>query len=397
MKKRALQFPEAVQAFLARRFAKQKSHWLAGGGDWPLVVTLGAPSEAEAAGNSDYIRAWIDAWQAWQGTGLLQWRECHWRNLGTQRLPDRLQLDTAEDVARCLGEGMQWQKARDRYARLSARWPLLADVLKRHFKMLAEYSDSDFKRLESFLEWIVLHPMSDLYPRQLPIAEFDSKWLESRQGLVKDLVAALRELDPAAVDFYLCCGLRRAPNLIRMRLLDPTLRERTGGVGDITAPVEEVAALNLPIQCAFIVENIQTGLAFDALPGAVVLMGLGYGVDRLREIQWLQNIEVIYWGDIDTHGLAILSRARAHLPHIRSLLMDETTLLRYRTLWVQEKQQHAAEVLSNLTEAEQGLYRGLKKHQWGVNVRLEQERISWIEAWRSIQETCNLSHYRSSE
>lgn len=385
MKRRPLQFPESIQGLLAGRYTRQKSHWLSGEGDWPLSLTLGSPSEADAAGNVEYVRSWIDAWQDWKGAGLLHWRECRWRNLGTQRLPNRLQLDTPEDVAHCLGEETRWRKARDRYARLSARWPLMAGRLKHHFNVLAEYADTDFERLESFLEWISQHPMSNLYPRQLPIAGFDSKWLESRQGLIKDLAASLRELDPAGVDFYQCCGLRRVPNLMRLRLLDPALCERMGGISDITAPIAEVAALNLPIQCAFIVENLQTGLAFGGLPGTVVLMGLGYGVDRLSEIKWLQDVAVGYWGDIDTHGFAILSRARAHLPRIRSLLMDEATLLAHRTLWVEEKQQHAADVLSNLTEAEHSLYHGLKQLQWGANVRLEQERISWAKAWGAVQ------------
>lgn len=78
----------------------------------------------------------------------------------------------------------------------------------------------------------------------------------------------------------------------------------------------------LPTQCAFIVENIQTALAFGEVPGAVVIMGLGYGVGMLSQMKWLQTIEVVYWGDIDTHGFAILNRARAHLSHIRLIPTD---------------------------------------------------------------------------
>jgi len=34
-------------------------------------------------------------------------------------------------------------------------------------------------------------------------------------------------------------------------------------------------------------------------------------------------------------------------------------------------------VLPMLGAAEQEVYRGLKEQRWGVNVRLEQERIAW--------------------
>lgn len=374
---------------LRRRYANQRRHWLAGGGDWPLVITLGNLSETVAARQVDFVRAWIGAWRDWHGTGTLEWQVRHWRTLGVQRLPGRLLLNSPEDVVAWLGETNRWSTVRDRYHRLSARWPLLESRLTHHFRVLADYSEGDFNRLESLLAWLNANPMSNLYPRQLPIAGLDSKWLESRRGLVTDLMAVLRQMDPAATDFYHCCGLRPLPNLIHLRILDPALQDRVGGLGNITAPVSEVAKLTLPIQCVFVVENLQTGLAFDELSGTVILIGLGYGVDLLADVRWLQNVKSFYWGDLDTHGFAILSRARSHLPRMKSLLMDEETLLRHKTLWVEEKQQHSSDMLADLTDGEQSVYCGLKKHRWGLNVRLEQERISWPEAWNAVQRVYN--------
>lgn len=385
MTTRSLQFPDSVRETLRRRYARQKRHWLAGDGEWPLEITLGHLNESEAARQIKYVRTWIDAWQQWHGNGTLAWQERCWRNLGTQRLPYRLQIDSPDDVAAWLGETNSWRSARERYCRLSTRWPLLVDCLPRHFDMLAGYSEVDFERLESLLVWLHAHPGSNLYPRQLPIDGLDSKWLENRQGLVAELVAALRGMDPAGTDFYQICGLHPLPRLIRMRILDPVLRDHVGGLGDITAPADDIAKLTLPAQYAYIVENMQTGLAFDELPGAVVLMGLGYGVDQLAQFKWLNDIRCIYWGDIDTHGFAILNRARSYLPHLKSLLMDEQTLLNHKTLWVEEKQQHSATVLPNLTDEEQSVYCGIKNNKWGQNVRLEQERINWSEAWNCVQ------------
>ena len=48
---------------------------------------------------------------------------------------------------------------------------------------------------------------------------------------------------------------------------------------------------------------------------------------------------VIYWGDIDTHGLVIFDRARAALPSVSSMLMDEETLFAHRDLWGTEEVQ----------------------------------------------------------
>jgi hypothetical protein len=97
----------------------------------------------------------------------------------------------------------------------------------------------------------------------------------------------------------------------------------------------------------------------------------------LARLPWVARARCIYWGDLDTHGFAILDRARAGLPGLESALMDEETLLEFRDLWVHEKEQNAAGVLPMLSPAEAVVYRGLKEQRWGVNVRLEQERIPW--------------------
>jgi len=135
----------------------------------------------------------------------------------------------------------------------------------------------------------------------------------------------------------------------------------------------------------FIVENLQTGLAFEDLAGSVVIMALGYGVDVLNPIRWLHHARCIYWGDIDTHGFAILNRARTYLPSLETTLMDKQTLFAHRDLWVQEKDQSGSSELPLLTNEEQEIFLSLKNNTWGQQVRLEQERICWDTAWEAIQ------------
>jgi hypothetical protein len=271
-----------------------------------------------------------------------------------------------------------------RYRELVAHWPALARHLPRHFDVLADYDDADYQRLGQLLTWITANPDSNLYPRQLPIGGLDSKWLERRKRLAADLVAAIQDDGRGELDFYVRCGLKRPPHPIRMRVLDPVLRGCLGGLGDISAPVEELAALDVAPAMVFIVENLQTALAFSDLPGAVVFMRLGYHVGVLGEIPWISRARCIYWGDVDTHGFAILSRARGYLPGIRSVLMDEETLLGHCTLWVKEDVQSAVKELALLTEREREVYVALKQHRWGEAVRLEQERIPWDVAWSAV-------------
>ncbi|WP_242467204.1 DUF2220 domain-containing protein [Ectothiorhodospira shaposhnikovii] len=128
----------------------------------------------------------------------------------------------------------------------------------------------------------------------------------------------------------------------------------------------------------FITENEINGLAFPDTPGSLVIFGLGYGLERLADIPWLTEVEIHYWGDIDTHGFAILDRLRARLPHTRSLLMDRATLEAHRDLWGQEHpQQRFTGTLTRLTPPEQSLFEDLRENRLGECVRLEQERIGY--------------------
>lgn len=389
----ALKLPEDVRQFLARRFQSKHREWLIGDpgeGQWPLEVPLGIPTEQAALKQVDGVRAWVGAWQSWQAntvqtSGTLSWCERRWKALGVQRLPEKLALRGPEDVAMWIGESERWGRGQSRYQTLTARWPVLAQQLARYFDVLADYGDADFRRMAEMLNWINLNPKSNLYPRQIPVAGADSKWLELRKGLISDLVATLQNDPTGDRDFFRRCGLRPQPQLIRMRVLDPELRARLGGLGDISAPCEDVASIGIRPTNVFIVENLQTGLAFGDLPGAVVIMRLGYAVDVLGQLPWLRKVQCIYWGDIDTHGFAILNRARTYIPSLKTVLMDESTLMSHRDLWVKEKDQHLSIELPLLTSTEQKLYQSLKSNTCGQQVRLEQERVRWGVAWAAIQ------------
>ena len=377
-----MKLPADVRQLLLRQFDRRQQEWLIGAGEWPLEVTLGIPSEQFALGQLAATRAWVAEWQAWQGSGTLHWTERRWRTLGTQRLPELLRFDKPDQVASLLGMGELWERAAVRCAQLTARWPQLAARLGKLFNVLASYSDADFDRLIAVSGWLAGHPDCGLYLRQLPVPGVDTKWIEARQPVLSELVACIS--GRAESDLFVLCGLRRPPALLRLRILDPALRARLGGLSDLTSPVDDLVQLALDPTHVLIVENVQTGLALGDMLDTVAFLGLGYGVDLLGALPWVTAANCTYWGDIDTHGYAILNRARSHLPNLRSVLMDEQTLLAYRPLWTTEPSQHSAQELPNLHPAEQSVYRGLKKHAWAQSLRLEQERVFWPHAQAAL-------------
>lgn len=378
--------PEAVRDFLARRYRTQHRNWLACDGAWPLSISLGVPTQKEASEDPLAVRKWVDAWIAWKGPAEIVWGSRQWPRLGSQRVPTSLVVPSPEAVAALIGEAKRWSVATERYRIMTERWPLLTQVtvLKSKFEMLADYSAEDFERLVSLLEWLVCNPDSKLYLRQLPVSGLDTKWVEQRTTVVADLFRVLRGA-PDGGDLHELCGLRKSPNRIRMRILCPALRRAVGGLCDIEAPVEQVAALAVAPAACVIVENLATGIAMPDVDGVVCIMKLGNAVSMLGAIPWFSDIPVVYWGDIDTHGFAILNRARQILPRLQSFLMDEGTLLEHRALCGTEPSQCPDIDLPHLGPAERRVYNGLRSGLWGEQLRLEQERLPWATAMAALR------------
>lgn len=374
--------PDAARDFLVRRFNNQHQNWLAGEGAWPLTVNLGVPTEKDITDDVAAVRAWASAWQSRTGPGELVFEERQFARLGRHRLPVSLTLPDAAAVADCVGQLRRWEIATQRCQQMRERWPDMGGrALATRFDVLADYSAVDFERLVSLLAWLNANRASGLYLRQIPVEGVDTKWLEKRTGLVAGLLRSLREVSEEESDFYRLFGLRKPAHRVRIRALCPALRQAIGGLCDIEAPVAEIAALPISPRAVVVVENLETGLALPDLPDTVVVMGLGNAVGAVGALPWLVGAEVVlYWGDIDTHGFAILNRARRAVPHLRSVFMDEETLLSHRSLWVEEAAQCPNVSLDALTAEEQSVYENLRASAWGPRIRMEQERLGWADA-----------------
>ncbi len=95
----------------------------------------------------------------------------------------------------------------------------------------------------------------------------------------------------------------------------------------------------------------------------------------------LPRPDTAYWGDLDSHGFAILNRARAAGLDMESLLMDAATLDMHRDLWVREPQPFVGE-LARLSADESAAFAMLAAEGYP---RLEQERIPWAYALDALR------------
>jgi len=108
----------------------------------------------------------------------------------------------------------------------------------------------------------------------------------------------------------------------------------------------------------------------------LAVFGSGYGLESLGKIDWLKKRNVWYWGDLDTHGFAILNELRTRLPNVKSLLMDRETLMAHEALWGSELSQ-ANRRLEHLSDEEAALHQDLIDNRYGDRIRLEQEQIDY--------------------
>ncbi len=219
--------------------------------------------------------------------------------------------------------------------------------------------------------WLSTHPATGLRPRQVPIRGVDTKWLAAHRAVVTDLHAAATGAPGL--------GLVEADRLVRIRILDPV--PAIGGLCDLAAPETQLAQLPIAPAVVLILENLESMLALPPWPGVVAVHGSGYDVDAAGRLPWVQAARVVYWGDLDSHGFAILHRLRFWLPDVPSLLMDEQTLLDHRDLWVTEPKPTRA-VLDRLTPGENAALARLRAEG---DVRLEQERIPWSVALAALE------------
>ncbi len=379
--------------------AQVERHWqrgrilsarLTGEPIFPLSLRMKRPSASDMAAQFDEVRGWIrrldDGCRTRRGFGYdIGWEEVAHRQLGRNRIPVSVTIPSESDALALIGR----EGAGARFAALAdqtrAAFPQLQDWVARKSLTVID-NDGTWERILLVLRWFQDHPRSGLYLRQLDIAGVDTKFVETHASLLGDLLEIVLDRPaaaPAGSIFEQRFGLRPRPPLLRFRILDP--QHALAGLTDITVPVAQFAALHLPLRRVFITENEINGLVFPDVPDSIVIFKLGYAIELLAAVPWLPGCAIHYWGDIDTHGFAMLNKLRAFCPHARSLLMDRDTLLAHQPHWVREDIPNTTN-LPRLTADECALYVDLTANTFGDRIRLEQERVGFARLAMALED-----------
>lgn len=298
--------------------------------------------------------------------------------LASQNLPISIYFDTEKDFLKFLDKEKEVELFKSDVEKITNVFPELKEwIIKNPLRVITNQTEWD--NILKVCQYFKKNPKPNLYIRELPI-KIHTKFIEKNKGVIRELLEILltEQINSDSKEFEKRFHLKFSEPLIRFKILDKEISQKYfSGIDDIAIPVSQFESLNLPIKRVLVVENkttLYTTLTLPKMDETIAIFGSGFSVYNLKGAQWLINVELFYWGDIDVQGFEILSQFRSYFPQTQSMLMDKTTFEKFF-----ENDSGTPTNVStklNLTDGEQQLYEVLKINNW----RLEQEKIPlyWI-------------------
>lgn len=287
-------------------------------------------------------------------------------------------FDTASDLLQFLEKTAELEQFK-RDSALIAGVPELASWPAAHIREVLQYAKV-WPQLLAVTRYFQENPDPVLPVRLLPIEGVDTKFIEQYNSVLcqlLDVILPQSAIYPEHKIFSKRYGLPEQAPLIECAWNDPALKAQYGGFSRLAFPADQLAQMPLPASRVLVVENRNSMLQVLQQPfyDGIVIFGGGFGVALLKDCQWLHQKDLYYWGDLDAHGLVILSRFRDFFPSTQALMMDEATFDAHAHAWVAGKPFNGA-IPGNLNAKEQKLFKRLNCNL----LRLEQERVQYIMA-----------------
>lgn len=341
---------------------------------WPKAFPLGASNIEK-----DWAETWPTAqqWFTWaRNHPDVQLRTATRRVHGTsQVIPTHLEVPSLQvacslagpDIAALVGT------ARERLPALRSQCDPSAALLR----SVAKCSPVDFRILQHAALWCRNHPTAGLTAREVPIPGVHAKWIQKHQSDLETVMGQPLQLSAPR------------PHRLTFRYVDPNHEGRQHD----TYVIGDCMPLPYAPEVALIVENRDTAWAPSLqFPKGIIFDGGGHAAVHIAEAAsttpWLHSIPTwIYWGDMDTAGLEIVSNLRRRGLPIQTFFMDLPAYEKYAT-WGTTLDQHGRPLCptshspTHLTPGEAELYNHLLTTDGPK--RIEQERIPLPDALHAL-------------
>lgn len=301
--------------------------------------------------------------------------------------PAELAADGLDAACRIVGDDVvDVPRARDLARSLADAGADLRPALLRRVYDLAP---ADATMLLTAVAWLSDTPDTGAATaRRLRIPGLHTKWIEKNARLLKQ-----------ATGRDLLAEVTARPAVVHLTYTDPDhlARRRRRHDAWTTGDVHDLAYRP---RVVLVVENRDSRLFFPECPHTIVVEGGGKAAAAtLAGIPWIRAAEhVVYWGDMDADGYAILDRFRAAMAApadgmpprtVRSILMDSTDLHRYADFGVGTDTNGAPLTpstarLNHLTPGESAAYDAIATAGDAPFRRIEQELVPLPEAARRL-------------
>lgn len=358
--------------------------------DFPFTYSLGRIRWSHILEERQTSREWESFAESYPFLEILHETRTT-RSQGNQTLPVGVRIPAFSDYLELLGLKEEWTIFRREVDWILSQEPKLVGWvgLRGNYGLVLENAGK-WEDLLSVCRYFQTTPRSErnLYIRELPLT-VHTKFLEENSGILKRLLDTLlpeTEIRAEESNFSLRYGLRLPEEKIRFRVLDSEIsRTLCNGWTDISLPLSEFGKWGTetgvhPMR-VLIVENLTCFLTLPPACNTLALFGKGFQVGMLRQVAWLSHCEIFYWGDMDLHGMQILSLVRSIFSHTKALMMDHETWETFSEFRTEGSIAHY-ESLNHLTREESIVVEKIRESS--PKNRLEQERIPYAYATRKI-------------
>jgi hypothetical protein len=306
--------PADLEARVRRRWADGSllRAWAAGDPFPEVDLRLRAPKPAEIGDDLDAVRRWVAALESGSRHRgheryVVDYAQVGGRLIGRNQLPHRVRVTSYDQAWRLLGVTDQVDELSGILDIVRAEPAVHAWVAA--IPLAALTHSDDWPRLLAAYRWLADERGSDRYLREISAPGVDTKFVERRRSVLAPLLG----VPASASGFIRALGLRARPETVRLRFGPGTV----AGLPTLTEAslrLDELADAQPACATAVIVENEITYLSVPLPVDGVVVWGSGFDVSHAGSLPWLQDAAIHYWGDLDTHGFAILHQLRAWLP-----------------------------------------------------------------------------------
>lgn len=335
---------------------------------WPASLPIGRPTAADISSDWRETAATIRLWRELR-IGSVLWESIAFRATGAPvDLPVAWQISSPDEWIAAASD----RTARAEYEMLrtilSTTDPLFHTALIRERSLWKNKTPAETIQAARLAMELTPGCVAGKPLRLVSLAGIDSKFFERHRPLITRLLDL--RFDGEASRQGLETFLDAARENDHWLLLADLGQPRILPFPQLRVRATDLASHGLGTKAILIVENEAClHLLPKDLPGVIAILGTGNNLSWLAAPHFRET-RIGYWGDLDTWGLTLLSRARIHAAHLTPLLMTREVFDTHSASAVPEKAPPSGTPPAGLTPGETALYHHLLTLPKG---RLEQE------------------------